>query len=349
MRIPALPETVGNALIYVGLIGLTIGGVWWYAIHGTSIFQGGSGASGRGGLALVLLYVGPLVIGLSARQLGGVLAHEFGHFSQGFGMRVSYIVRTISYWFARVVYERDRWDEWLASTASSLDFRIGIVLHFSRLLIWLTRRILWCLMMIGQIFSCYLLRQMEFEEAFGDELKPAMLVPVEQLVQHKTATLEANLAMRRLFGNHFSVPRHMVFQVVFEASADANDGFETLRSRLLSARTAIIKLLPEYVIQSKAFDELDSRWLMCHFPFEHADGRLSLSQYMLPKLPAKDDVAEVLGGAEKLVENYHYVYFRSIGALAHICQRIEGALGFEPQPVPPHEEKSSEEHAAVGL
>jgi len=178
---------------------------------------------------------------------------------------------------------------------------------------------------------------------------PTMLVPVEQLVQHKTAALEANLAMRRLFGNHLSVPSHMVFQVVFEASADAKDGFETLHSHLLSDRTAMIKLLPEYATRSKAFDELDSRWLTCHFPFEHADGRLSLSQYMLPKLPAKGDVVEVRGGAEKFVENYHYVYFRSIGALAHICQRIEEALGFEPQPVPPHEEKLSEEQAAVGL
>ncbi len=692
-------------LIYIGLILLAISGVWWYAINGTAIFENSSRTSGRGGLALVLLYVGPLVIGaltvlfmikplfarparsdrrrsltrndepklfafvdklcesvhapkpkridvdcevnasasfrngmfslfvpsdlvltigmplvagLTARQLGGVLAHEFGHFSQGFGMRVSYIVRSISYWFARVVYERDRWDEWLASAARSLDFRIGIVLHFARLMIWLTRRILWCLMMVGHVFSCYLLRQMEydadlheirfagsedfrktsmqlrrlgiayqqslvdqqgffrdgklgndlpklvqlnrddqdaelvkkifagvmeektewltthpvdkdrvarakaenepgvfqleapasalfdhyteicesvthdtFKEAFGDKLKPSMLVPVEHLVSHKTASREANLAMRRMFGNHFSVPRAMNFQVSLgsEPSADA------MQAQLLRARNAMIQTLPDYAAKSKTFDELDSKWLLCHqvralldlgmklkqadfdvpvqsasaatvageefqsklavmndelrshesafeqrvaaasrllmtgnidlpaadqrglleqfqavcqtlpeidktyaeevrfrneyasvalilraiggqelaadttakimakieklslgmramserfhsihFPFEHADGRITLSQYMLPELPAKEDVGEVIGGAEKFVENYHYVYFRSIGTLALLCQRVEAALGLEPQADPlPEEEPSAQD------
>lgn len=47
----------------------------------------------------------PLVAGLSLQQLAGVLAHEFGHFSQGAGMRLTYIVRSINAWFLRVVYE----------------------------------------------------------------------------------------------------------------------------------------------------------------------------------------------------------------------------------------------------
>ncbi|MEM7477022.1 MAG: M48 family metalloprotease, partial [Planctomycetota bacterium] len=112
---------------------------------------------------LVLTIGMPLVAGLTTRQLAGVLAHEFGHFSQGFGMRVSYLVRMISYWFARVVYERDSWDEWLAEAANSIDIRIGFVLHLARLVVWIVRRVLWVLMMLGQLFSCFLLRQMEFD------------------------------------------------------------------------------------------------------------------------------------------------------------------------------------------
>ncbi|MEZ6134823.1 MAG: M48 family metalloprotease [Pirellulaceae bacterium] len=417
-------------LVYVAIIAAAIYGVYWYAIYGTAIFQANAGRSGRGGFILLLLYVGPLIVGvmtilfmikplfarparsegkralertrepklfafvdklcesvhapkpkridvdcdvnasasfrrgmlsmllngdlvltigmplaagLSARQLAGVLAHEFGHFSQGFGMRVSYIVRSVSHWFARVVYERDEWDDWLARTANSLDLRIGIVLHLARLLIWLTRRILWALMMVGHIFSCYLLRQMEFDadlheirfsgsdtfrttsmqlrrlgvayqqgmidqqtffmdgklgdnlpkltcinrdtqddklvkkifsgvmeektewltthpvdkdrvarakqenepgvfqldapasalfdhfdntcemvtqdmfkEIFDNEFKPNMLVPVEQLVSHKAAAKEANLAMRRLLGNYFRVPRQMAFAIPYD-------------------------------------------------------------------------------------------------------------------------------------
>lgn len=682
-------------MIYVGLVILAIGGVCWYAANGTAILQADPPTNGAGGFGVLLLYVGPLVIGIStvlfmikplfgrpersqrrrsltrdgepklfafvdklcesvhaptpkridvdcsvnasasfrngmfslfvpsdlvltigmplvagltARQLGGVLAHEFGHFSQGFGMRVSYVVRTNSHWFARVVYERDHWDGWLDSTARSLDLRIGIVLHLARLMIWLTRRILWCLMMIGHVCSCYLLRQMEydadlheirfsgsedftntstqvrrlgiayqqsladqqgffrngklgndlpklvkinrdaqdaemvknifaevmeektewltthpvdkdrverakaanepgvfqlelpactlfehytktcesvtydtFKEAFGDELKPSMLVPVEHLVTHKTASLESNQAMRRMFGNDFSVPRAMNFQ----SSIGSELTVGALQSQLAVARDRMIDTLSDYAMMSKTFDELDTKWLLSHqvrllidlgmklkqadfdvpiqstsaaatagkefrakmavlndelrvheqafeqrvdaasqllkrgisnlsaeeqselydqfqsvcqtlpeidqsyaetvrfrnefasvalalhavggqevaadvgakimakieqlaasmrtmsdrfqsmhFPFEHADGRITLSQYVLPVLPAKEKVAEVMRSAERFLENYHFVYFRSIGTLALLCQRVESALGLEPQADP---------------
>ncbi len=59
---------------------------------------------------LVLTIGLPLAAGLNMKQFAGVLAHEFGHFSQGAGMRLSFLIRAISFWFARVVYQRDRWD-----------------------------------------------------------------------------------------------------------------------------------------------------------------------------------------------------------------------------------------------
>ncbi|MBT6155735.1 MAG: hypothetical protein HOH82_13845, partial [Planctomycetaceae bacterium] len=40
---------------------------------------------------LVLTIGMPLVAGMSTRQFAGVLAHEFGHFSQGAGMRLTYV------------------------------------------------------------------------------------------------------------------------------------------------------------------------------------------------------------------------------------------------------------------
>ncbi|GAB5403088.1 MAG: hypothetical protein Aurels2KO_13190 [Aureliella sp.] len=128
-----------------------------------------SASYGRGLMSIFLpsdlvLTIGlPLVAGLSTRQLAGVLAHEFGHFSQGFGMRISYLIRSISFWFARVVYERDRWDEWLETFSTSLDIRLGIVLYLARIAVWFSRRILWVLMMIGNVVSCALMRQMEYD------------------------------------------------------------------------------------------------------------------------------------------------------------------------------------------
>ncbi|MGY8767950.1 MAG: M48 family metallopeptidase [Pirellulales bacterium] len=112
---------------------------------------------------LVLTIGAPLVAGISVRSFAGVLAHEFGHFSQGAGMRLSYLIRVISHWFTRVVYERDQWDVWLEDCAEELDNVFGLILQFSRLFIFLSRCVLWILMMIGHLVSGFLLRQMEFD------------------------------------------------------------------------------------------------------------------------------------------------------------------------------------------
>ena len=127
-----------------------------------------SASFGRGLLSMVgndlVLTIGmPLVAGLTMRQFAGVLAHEFGHFAQGAGMRLSYLIRSISLWFTRVVYERDAWDDRLAEWSHSIDIRIGWVLYLTRLCVWLTRKVLWVLMMAGHLISGYLLRQMEFD------------------------------------------------------------------------------------------------------------------------------------------------------------------------------------------
>jgi len=105
----------------------------------------------------------PLVAGLTLRQFAGVLAHELGHFSQGLAMRVSYVIRGVNGWFARVVYERDAWDEYLLAAAEVEDARITIFVQLTRLFVWLTRRVLWVLMMVGHGISCFLMRQMEYD------------------------------------------------------------------------------------------------------------------------------------------------------------------------------------------
>ena len=114
---------------------------------------------------LVLTIGLPLVAGLSVRELGGVLAHEFGHFAQGGGMRLTALVRGINGWFGRVVYERDQWDEKLERWASGdgSDWRLTIVLLVARVSIWASRRVLTGLMIAGHAISCFMLRQMEYD------------------------------------------------------------------------------------------------------------------------------------------------------------------------------------------
>jgi Zn-dependent protease with chaperone function len=105
----------------------------------------------------------PLAAGLDLRQFAGVLAHEFGHFAQHAGMRMTYIIRSVNFWFIRVVYERDYWDRDLALLSEEVEVGTGIVFWCARIFIWLTRMILWVLMMAGQAVSCFMLRQMEFD------------------------------------------------------------------------------------------------------------------------------------------------------------------------------------------
>lgn len=104
----------------------------------------------------------PLIAGLPLRDFTGILAHEFGHFSQFWAMRLYMIIGAINHWLTRVVKERDEWDAWLENTARSLDVRVGWVLYLAQASIWIVRRVLWLLRCLAVLFSRRLSRQMEF-------------------------------------------------------------------------------------------------------------------------------------------------------------------------------------------
>lgn len=112
---------------------------------------------------LVLTIGMPLVAGLSVRQLGGVLAHEFGHFAQGGGMRLTTLIRGVNAWFARVVFERDHWDQKLDEWSREGDWRLIIVFRIASASIGLSRLVLRMLMTAGHVVSCFMMRQMEFD------------------------------------------------------------------------------------------------------------------------------------------------------------------------------------------
>ncbi len=113
---------------------------------------------------LVLTIGLPLVADLDLRRLSGVLAHELGHFAQRGGMRLTYVIRSINHWFARVVFERDEWDQSLKALSDDTHpWMVQAVAYLSQGCVWLTRRLLWTLMMMGNAISCLLLRQMEFD------------------------------------------------------------------------------------------------------------------------------------------------------------------------------------------
>ncbi len=112
---------------------------------------------------LVLTIGLPLVAGLNTQQLAGVMAHEFGHFAQGFGMRLTFIIRSINGWFARVAYERDAWDEGLEIWAAESEGWAAFVVIVAQVAVWFSRSVLKVLMLIGHLIGCFMLRQMEYD------------------------------------------------------------------------------------------------------------------------------------------------------------------------------------------
>ena len=112
---------------------------------------------------LVLTLGLPLVAGLNTRQLAAVVAHELGHCTQAFAMRLGYLIDRIDQWFMRVVYERDAWDEAFDEWANSIqDGRLKLIAACAGLAIWFSRIILAGLLHLGHAASCFLSRQMEF-------------------------------------------------------------------------------------------------------------------------------------------------------------------------------------------
>jgi Zn-dependent protease with chaperone function len=130
-------------------------------VNASASFKGGwTGLFGR---SLVLTFGLPLAAGLDVRQFSGVLAHELGHFAQGSGMRLSFIVRRMNGWFYRVVYQRDQWDAAMIAGARSNQGAVTLICWVTLAVVWVTRRVLWILMMLAHGITAFLMRQMEFD------------------------------------------------------------------------------------------------------------------------------------------------------------------------------------------
>ena len=106
----------------------------------------------------------PLIMGLNSRQLAGVVAHEFGHFTQTSGMRMTYFVRSLYDWFITAAFGQDYWDTKIAEWSENSQF--PFLRWFFKLIFWMViagRRSLILLIKFGNLFITNLLRQMEFD------------------------------------------------------------------------------------------------------------------------------------------------------------------------------------------
>lgn len=110
----------------------------------------------------ISLHIGlPLFSGLTLRQLTGVLAHEFGHFTQRAAMWLGNIVLRTNIWFVRAAYERDAIDRWLYLKCQR-NWLLLLPCLVARLFIWIARRALVAFALLGTTISCLMSREMEY-------------------------------------------------------------------------------------------------------------------------------------------------------------------------------------------
>ncbi len=76
------------------------------------------------------------------------------------------------------------------------------------------------------------------------------------------------------------------------------------------------------------------------YPFEHGLGQVSVSHYLLPELPAQNDIVASLDAAVDLEQNLEYLLRRSIARLGALAEKVERVFGFEPMEPPPEVKKS---------
>lgn len=200
------------------------------------------------GHRLILTLGMPLVAGLTQRELAGVLAHELGHFRQGGGMRLTYLIRQVNGWFARVVYDRDEWDEALtAATAQHEGGWMAIMLGCARIGIWCSRGVLWLLMMTGHAIGCLLLRQME-HDADRAEVEVAGTAAFESTT-YKLAALgavmkEIDREMRRLWRRQFQLPDNLPVLVEYRSQHLAPAQREKVENAVGFAKTGLLDTHP---------------------------------------------------------------------------------------------------------
>lgn len=124
----------------------------------------------KGGLAGFLtgrkrLTIGlPFVAGLNARQLTSVLAHEFGHFAQGGGMRSSYLINRVNGWLHSRAYVEDRWDAELRRLSEDREGGLLTAMAWTvRMCLSATRLLMKGLFQLSFRLSRHLSQQMEFD------------------------------------------------------------------------------------------------------------------------------------------------------------------------------------------
>ena len=118
----------------------------------------------------------PLIYGASVQTVAGILAHEFGHFTQRWSMRSMYMVHQINHWFYRQIHERDNWDKFVDDLHKPDFFVLNVAAFLAQVSSYFCRLLLSALAFLASMFSFSLSREMEFD---ADRYEIALLGSAE--------------------------------------------------------------------------------------------------------------------------------------------------------------------------
>ena len=181
-----------------------------------------------------------------------MLAHEFGHFTQGADMRLTYLIRWINQWFAAAVYGRGgldyRIEAWSESNTNSVALNfIALIFLVARMFVGIVRGVLWLFMMLGHAISGTMLRHMEFD---ADRYE-ARMIGSQAFAGTTTTITKLNVAMSALhqdlhstWENHRYLVDNLAEAVVDKARNLPTEALEQIRDHVEGGETGIFDTHP---------------------------------------------------------------------------------------------------------
>ncbi|OZG74723.1 hypothetical protein BTA51_07040 [Hahella sp. CCB-MM4] len=113
---------------------------------------------------LVLTVGLPLVAGLNSRQFLGIIAHEFGHFTQRNAMFASQVINNVNAWMWDCAFGEDNWDRRLKKWSEySPVFVVEMGIFLCRNMILATRWLMKYMYLFNLRTTCWMSREMEYD------------------------------------------------------------------------------------------------------------------------------------------------------------------------------------------
>lgn len=152
----------------------------------------------------LVLQIGlPLVSVLTLQQFAGVLAHEFGHLSQGMAMRLDQWTAQIQQWFARAVLDNDDWDDWLSNLARDLWPPLALCVYLAQFAGLVIRSVPAVFFLLSTWLRLMMSQLMEFD---ADRFE-ARLVGSDTFEETIYRLMELHYAVHRMAIGQFAIER----------------------------------------------------------------------------------------------------------------------------------------------